>query len=142
MPVETLVFDRTLACFYQGKELRCSSIKYVSFGYQRSDQKVQRQTILLRNFNPVNITIQIEKPPRNITKNGIDLTLSISDPFPLYNSELRVDSHKLEFRLRSGHCVNLTIEMRIKALPVSGETLLRFSTEFESFATRVKFSFE
>lgn len=32
--------------------------------------------------------------------------------------------------------------MRIKALPVSGETFLRFSTEHESFATRVKFSFE
>jgi hypothetical protein len=32
--------------------------------------------------------------------------------------------------------------MKIKALPISGETFLRFSTEFESFATRVKFSFE
>lgn len=107
--METLVFDRTLACFYQGKEQRCSSIKYISFGYQRSDQKIQRQTILIKNFNPVNITIKIDKPPRNITKNGIDLTLNLSNPFPFYNSELKQDSHKIEFSLRSGHCVNLTI---------------------------------
>lgn len=95
MPVETLVYDRTLACFYQGKELRCSSIKYINFGYQRSDQKVQRQIILIRNFNPHNITFKIEKPPKNITKNGIEFTLSLSEPFPFYNSELKVDSHKI-----------------------------------------------
>jgi hypothetical protein len=54
-----MVYDKTLACLYQGKETRCSALKYINFGYQKNEQKLQMQTIILRNFNPHSLMISV-----------------------------------------------------------------------------------
>lgn len=92
VPFEVMVFDRTLACLYQGKETRCSSVKYINFGYQKNEQKVQAQTIVFRNFNPHNLTLSITHLPNLTISHGLTLSLAVSGPFPPYaNHTLRAN---------------------------------------------------
>lgn len=36
IPFEILAYDSTLICVYQGKEDRCSKLKVINFGHQKS----------------------------------------------------------------------------------------------------------
>lgn len=56
IPFETMIYDNTLICLFQGKEDRCSKLKTISFGYQKSDKETQIQQIIIKNQNPTNIT--------------------------------------------------------------------------------------
>lgn len=120
VPFEVAVFDRTLACVYQGKEGRCSALKYVNFGYQKNEQRVQTQTIIFRNFNPHDVTITVAKLPGLIKSHGLDFTMTFSQPFPFYENALMKDDSKMIVLLKNGHIVNLTIEMHIQGQPISG----------------------
>jgi hypothetical protein len=51
-----MIYDNTLICLFQGKEDRCSKLKTISFGYQKSDKETQIQQIIIKNQNPTNIT--------------------------------------------------------------------------------------
>lgn len=120
VPFEVAVFDRTLACLYQGKEVRCSALKYVNFGYQKNEQRVQTQQIVFRNFNPHDVTLTVAKLPGLIKTHSLDFTMAFSQPFPFYENAIIRDDSKMVILLKNGHIVNLTIEMRIHGQPTSG----------------------
>jgi hypothetical protein len=130
VPFEVMVFDRTLACLFQGKETRCSAIRYVNFGYQKKEQRLQAQTIVVRNFNPHSVTLSLDRLPDLGKTHGLQLSFAFSEPVPAYkNYSVRSEERTTVF-LHSGHYINLTLEMRIVGSPVSGETFLNVSTEY------------
>lgn len=120
VPFEVMVFDHTLACIYQGKEHRCSSLKYINFGH-KNDTRLQTQVITFRNLNPNLITLGLHPLPPNASRTSMQLTAKFGEPFPYYESHSYETSQQTFVRLRSGHCVNLTIEMRSRGKPQSGE---------------------
>lgn len=82
IPFEVIVYDKTLSCIYHGKETRCSQIKYINFGYHKTEQKVQMQHITIKNLNPINITLKLSNLSQITKTHDITLRSIFSDFFP------------------------------------------------------------
>ena len=88
IPFETMVYDNTLICLYQGREDRCSRLKQINFGYQKTEHKSQVQTVTIKNLNPTNITLTLQ--PYSPPHPSIKLSISISKPYPLYSNPIKL----------------------------------------------------
>lgn len=52
VPYIMSITDNTLICVYQGREDRCSKLKVINFGHQKSIDKNQVQIMTIKNLNP------------------------------------------------------------------------------------------
>jgi hypothetical protein len=138
VPFEVMVFDNTLVCLYQGKEDRCSKLKLIGFGYQKTDQKVQTQTVTFKNHNPTNITLRLE--PYSIPHKNINFSVTFDRPFPFYQGSMTQENAITKIELRSGHTINMTIQVRVTKTIV-GDMVLMLNTPYEKITPKIRFHF-
>ena len=116
-----LVYDYALTCQHQSKEVRCSRIGAINFGH-RSSGNTLAQNITLKNLNPKSLQINLSQLSKSASKVGIAATMRLSRPFPS-DPTFRVSSGpkgRLQFPLKTGHTINLTIELELKGEPIAG----------------------
>lgn len=142
LPFELSVFDNTLACIYQGKEHRCSSIKYINFGSSKNQQKRQIQMISIRNLNPNPIQFRLHSLDVNTSKLGVNVTVRFKEPFPYYPSYVRESNGTIFVNLKAGHFINLTIIVQIIENLIPVEIPLILETAFQRISPIIKFSFQ
>lgn len=87
IPFETMVYDNTLYCKHQGKESRCNKIKYINFGYQKTEQNMQVQVLTIANLNPTNISLTMQPYSLPALRN-IKLSVLVGKPFPFYSGAI------------------------------------------------------
>lgn len=139
IPFETMVYDNTLYCKHQGREGRCSKLKAINFGYQKTEQNSQAQVLTIANLNPTNISLTIQ--PYSLPKGNIQLSISIGKPFPFYHGAIEQVGNTVLVHLRSGHAINITFQVKVNETTV-GDMLLDISTPYEKIQPHLKFHFE
>jgi hypothetical protein len=82
-PFELVVYDNTLTCVYQEREDRCSRLKVINFGHQKSDQKTQTQFVTFKNLNPNSIHMSFT--PYSPPLKNLQLKISVGQPVPYYS---------------------------------------------------------
>ena len=115
IPFDILVYDNTLICIYQGREDRCSKLRVINFGHQRSEEKTQEQTITFKNLNPTPIVIYFQPTSSYPLLVDLNLNIAVSRPFPDYNNAVKSDNKSLQILLNSGHSINMTFQVTVKS---------------------------
>ena len=112
IPFDICIYDNTLICVYQGREDRCSKLRVINFGHQRSEEKTQEQSITFKNLNPKPIVISFQ-PSSYPPLTDLNLNIAVSRPYPDYPNAVKNDNNSLQITLFSGHSINMTFQVTV-----------------------------
>jgi hypothetical protein len=139
IPFEIMVYDNTLYCKHQGRESRCNKIKYINFGYHKTERNMQVQVLSIANLNPTNISLTMQPYSLPALRN-INLSVLVGKPFPFYTGAIDQNGNAAVIHLRSGHLINITFQVNVNETAI-GDMMLDISTPFEQIRPHLKFQF-
>jgi hypothetical protein len=121
MPIEIVIYDHTLQCYYNNIQHRCSEMSSIDFGYFRNHQTRSKQ-LVIRNWNPVPKDLKLTVNANLIDEFGMNCTIRLYGPFPNYEQYTRYDGDDLYYHLKGNHFIIMNFALTPLMNATTGDT--------------------